>query len=220
MDDANVTINGIFAQQIAPGVYFAISSTWLPTAYVHVSVSKNNWETAEAGFSFTQTETGRIWIYVVVFFTLVGFGILMLRFFTGRKNNALQPSKHQNFLFFGVVFLAATSIISLYWAAAAIEGTIHGFGWILMAALAVTSAVAGIAGALLAVLKRSQAFVVFAVILPLFMNIVGVKASLDSYQLSTPWLILTASVLFSLAAGFFLTNSDEMFHKETAKQPP
>jgi len=36
------------------GIYTANVSTWLPTAYIHVVASQQNWTTAHVGFSFTQ----------------------------------------------------------------------------------------------------------------------------------------------------------------------
>lgn len=211
---ANVTINGVKAEESqTPGIYSASSSIWLPTTYVIVEVAQEGWVTTHTGFSFAHNANETIWTYVIAFGSVLGFAALMLHFVISKKANNPSLFKHPNFPFFGAVLLAVTSIISLYWGLVGLEGTLHTFDWVLLAALGMFSFAFGFVGSIMSLRKKNQALVIFAVIVPMLTNVVGVKSSLDIYQLTNPWLILITSLLLSIISGFLISNSDEMFQK-------
>jgi hypothetical protein len=212
VQDVKVTINGINAKQTqTPGVFAADSSTFLPTAYVNVEVSQEGWSATNTGFSFAQNSNQTLWIYGLIFilaFTLVSFAVY---FFKSKRANNQMVIKHPGFPFYGGILLAATSIISLYWGIVGLEGTSHTFNWLALGVLGVLTFVFGIAGSIMALRKKNQALVIFAVIIPMIMNLIGVKASFDIYGLANPWLIFAISILISVISGYFLCNSDQNF---------
>jgi hypothetical protein len=212
VDGADVTINGVKAVETqTPGIYSAITSTWLPTAYVKVDVSQEGWTTTQTAFSFAQNANQFIWTYAVAFGSVFGFAAILLRFFTSKKANNSSLFKHSNFPFYRAVLLAVTSIISLYWGVVGLEGSLHTFDWMLLAALGIVSFALGIASSIMVLRKKQQALAIFAVLVPLFTNVVGIKSSLDIYGLANPWLILVPSLLLSLFSGFLISNSDKIF---------
>ena len=212
LHDANVTINGVKAQETqVSGIYSATSSSWLPITYVKVDVSQEGWTTTQTAFSFTQNANQSIWTYAVVFGSVFGFAVLMLRFVTSKKTGKPLIFRHSNFPFYGAILLAATSIISLYWGVVGLEGVLHTFDWILLAALGMVSFALGIASSIMVLFKKQQALAIFAVVVPLFTNVVGIKSSLDIYGLANPWLIVVPSLLLSLLSGFLIANSDKIF---------
>jgi len=142
----------------------------------------------------------------------------MLHVLLHRREKKPAFFRHPYFATYGAVFLAATSIISLYWGIVGLEGTLNGFDWVLLAALGMLSFVAGIVGSILALRKKQQALVIFAVIVPLFVNVVGVKSSLDMYALTNPGAILIASLSISIVSGVLISNSDKMFQNGDKKQ--
>jgi hypothetical protein len=218
LHDANVTINGVKAQETqTPGIYSASSSTLLPSAYVKVDVSQEGWTTTHTAFIFNQEANSPIWTYGVVSAAVFGFAIVLLRFFMSRKTSKPTLLKHQNFPFYGALLLVVTSIISLYWGIAGLEATLHTFEWILLASLGFVSFACGLLGAVMALRNKSQAFAIFAVVVPLFMNVVGVKASLDMYGLANPWLIIVPSLVLSIISGYFISNSDKIFQNSVKK---
>jgi hypothetical protein len=216
--DIKVTINGIKAEQTqTPGVFAADSSTFLPTAYMNVQVSQEGWRTTSTGFSFAQNSNQTLWIYGVVFilgFTIVSFAVY---FFKSKRASNQMVIKHPGFPFYGGILLAATSIISLCWGVVGIDGTFHTFNWLALGVLGVLTFVFGIAGSVMALRKKNQALVVFAVIIPMIMNLIGVKASFDIYGLANPWLIFAISIFISVISGYFLCNADQNF-KQTNSQ--
>lgn len=216
---ANVTVNGVKAKETqTPGIYSASSSTWLPTAYVKVDVSQEGWTTTHTAFSFNQDANAPIWTYAVVFALVLGVAIVFLRFFMSRKADKPSVLKHSNFPFYGSLLLAVTSIISLYWGIVGLEGTLHTFEWILLASLGFVSFACGLLGAIMALRKKGQALAIFAVVVPLFMNVVGVKSSLDMYGLANPWLIIVPSLALSIISGYFISNSDKIFQNGVKKE--
>ncbi len=114
--------------------------------------------------------------------------------------------------------LAVTSIISLYWGVVGLEGALHTFDWAFLAALGLVSFALGIASSIMVLRRKQQALAIFAVVLPLFTNVVGIKSSLDMYGLANPWLILVASLLLSLLSGFLISNSDKIFQNGVKKE--
>ncbi len=215
---ANVVINGVNAQEIQPGLYFANVSIWLPTTYVHVAVSQEDWITTHTGFSFAHLSNESIWMYTILFSSMSGVAILFVFGFIFRKtrNNPLL-FRRQNYPFYGGVLIAICSIISFYWGLVGIDGFLHGFDWIFFAILGILSSIVAIIGAIVSLLRKHQALAIFAPILPIFLNMAGINVFLDSYQLSSPWLILIASFVMASLSGFLICNSDKYFD---AKQNP
>ena len=124
----------------------------------------------------------------------LAFAAVMLYFFKSIKANNTVPAKHSSFPFYGGVLLIATSVISLYWGLVGLEGTLHTFDWLPLTLLGMLTFVFGISGSLMAFKKRNQALVIFSVLAPMAVNIIVVKASLDTYHLANPWLIFITSV--------------------------
>ncbi|HLN90113.1 MAG TPA: hypothetical protein VK253_08610 [Candidatus Binatia bacterium] len=212
VQEAEVTINSVKAKETqTPGVYSADSSTLLPTAYVNVKVSRVGWTTTDTAFSFTQNANAAIWIYAVGFGSVLVFVILILRVYTSKKTKNPSLFRHANYPFSGAVLLVVTSIISLYWGLVGLEGTLYSFDWAFLAVLGLVSFALGIASSIMVLRKKQQALAIFAVIMPLFTNVVGIKSSLDMYGLGAPWLIIIPSLLLSLLSGFLISNSDKIF---------
>ena len=217
--EANVTINGVKAQETQiSGTYQANCSTWLPTAYVHIGVSQEGWVTTHTGFSFTQSTNAPLWTYAVGFGSLFTIAILMLHVLLNKRAKKSSSIRHPYFATYGAFFLAATSIISLYWGIVGLEGTLNGFDWVLLEALGIVSFATGIVGSIMALRKKQQALVIFAVIVPLFVNVVGVKSSLDMYALTNPWVTLLASLSISIVSGYLISNSDKIFQNVVKKR--
>jgi len=109
--------------------------------------------------------------------------------------------------------MADAAIVSLYWGLVGLEGTLHGFDWAILTLLAFLSSALGFAGATMAAKKKGQAFAILTVILPLIVNLVMVKTSLEAYQMAVPWGILIASLALSLTGGLLICNANEQFAK-------
>ena len=215
--DVNVTINGINAKQTQIGVFAVESSTFLPTAYVNVQVSQEGWSTTNMGFSFDQNSNQTLWIYGLVFilgFALIGFAVYFVK---SKRAKSQAAFKHPGFPFFGGILLAVTSTISLYWGIVGLEGTLHTLNWLALGVLGVLTFVFGIAGSIMALRKKNQALVIFAVIIPMIMNLIGVKASFDIYGLANPWFIIAISILISIISGYFFCNSDQNFKQANSQ---
>ena len=142
----NVTINGVSAQETAPGIYTASSSTWFSTAYINVKVSGNNWASTVAGFAVIQSANQPLWMYGVAFASIVAFASLFIRFMASKRVNNGSVGRHKNFPFFGGVTLVAVSVISLYWGIVGAEGTVHAFNWLGLAVFGMFAFIFGIIG--------------------------------------------------------------------------
>jgi hypothetical protein len=208
---ANVTINGVLAQEVAPGIYAASSSTWLPTAYLNVKVSSGNWTTTTSGFSFAHIANQPFWIYGAVFASFFAAGILATRFFVYKKRQT--RTEESNYRFFGIVTLAATCIISFYWTIVAIEGTLHTFNWASLAVFGIFSVTLGFTGTLLLMRRKHPAAVMSAAMVPMIMNTLAVNASLSMYQLANPWIWLFSSLFLSIISAVFISRT-EMFQRQ------
>ena len=211
-----VTINGVQAQEMAvSGVYSADVSTVFPAAYVLVTVSQKGWTTTYTAFSFTQKANEAVWGYAsVIGLVLVAVSVL-LYFLLFRK--PAQPASllsRASFPLIGGVLLLFTSLVSLYWGALAVEATMHGFNWPVLAVAGLGSFAFGTAGSVMSLKKRNEALVIFAVCIPFVVNVVMVKFALDSYLLTIPWLSILASTATSIVGGILITNSDEQFSKQ------
>jgi hypothetical protein len=214
----NITINGVKAQETQPGIYTAGSSTFLPTVYVNVKVSQDGWTTTATGFSFAQNSNHPLWIYGIGSVLVLTLGVFGIHFFRSRKASNQVAVKHPSYPFFGGILLAATAVISLYWGIVGLEATLQTFNWWPLAMLGMLTFVFGIICSLMAIRKRNQALVIFAVIIPMAMNLVAVKASLDMYALLNPWLIFVLSIFVSVLSGYFLCNSDSNFKQDTPSE--
>ena len=213
--NATITIDGVTAEEISTGLFKAKVPIWLPTAYVHVGVSQEGWITTHTGFSFAHNANEPIWEYAVLLGLLFAFVGTMLVIFKLRKstNNSLLQ-KNYRFAVLGGALLAITSIISLYWGLVGLDSTLHGFDWTLLTTICFMSFGFGLTAGILSILRRNQTLVIFAVVVLIFTNLVGVKSSLDLYELTNPWLILIGSFVLSVISGFLVSNADEAFNSE------
>jgi hypothetical protein len=209
----NVTINGVLAQEMEPGIYAAASSTCLPTAYINVKVSSSNWTTAVAGFSFTQYANQPFWIYGATFAAIFTFAVLLLRFFVSKKTKG-HSGKQPNYPLLGAVTLIATCIISLYWTFVALEGILHTFDWIILAVFGGFAATLGFVGTVMLLRKKNPALVIIAVLVPMIMNTLAVNASLGLYQLANPWILLFGALFLSIVSAILISGTEELFRKQ------
>jgi hypothetical protein len=205
---AEVSINGVGAVETAPGIYTANVSTWLPTAYALVSVSKQYWTTTQTGLSLAHNVNEVIWLIGVAVGAVLVFVALAFRFRFKKPMGAVS-SKREEFPLFGGVLLAVATLLSLYWVLVAVDGTLSGFSWSLLAVLASFSFVFGLVGVIFAIKRRSEAIVILAATVTLLVNLVVTKSAFDQYQLSTPWILLGASFSLSVLSGILVSNSDE-----------
>jgi len=209
----NISINGVVAQEIAPGIYTATSSTWFSTTYVNVQVSGNNWATTNTAFGVTQNANQPLWIYGVTFASIASIAALLIRFMASKRSNRQQMSRHPNFAFFGGVTLTATSVISLYWGAVGFEGTIHTFNWFGLAGFGIFAFLVGIIGCLSLTRRKYQPLSITTTIVPMIANVVLIKGSLDMYMLASPWILLVGAFVLSVLSGFFICNIDSVPQK-------
>ena len=209
-----VTINGVLAQEIEPGIYSASSSTWLSTAYVNVKVSSVNWTTTATGFSFIHNANQPSWTYGVGLGIICVSAVIVLGFLISKKTNN-QMTNPNSLPFMGAVILTSTCIINLYWIFVAVEATMHTFDWALLAVFGVFSAVLGLVGAVMLLRQKHPALVMTAVMMPMIMNTLAVNASLGMYQLVNPWIWLFGSLFLSIISAVFISRT-EMFQR----QPP
>jgi len=208
----NVTINGVKAEETSVfGVYTASFSTWLPTAYVFVGISREEWLPAHRGFSFFHNSNATIWAPAVII--SLACAVVLLAFYLAvfRKTKGTVLFDGARFPIIGGVLLALASFISLYWGVVGFDSTLQGFDWTLLVACELLSFGFGIAGSIMSLKKRKQALAIFAVCAPMLTNVIAIKAALDVYQLATPWLIMVPSFVISVLSGIFIANSDEHF---------
>ena len=207
----NVTVNGVQAEETTvAGVYSANVSILMPTAYVLVEVSQDGWVTANKAFSFTHNANMSIWEPLAAVFATtfaVAFAAVM---FSLRKSKSFVTKLNYLPVFAGFL-LTLVSFLGLYWVLIWFEGTSHGFAWTAYWIFGVPSFVFGVLGGVFAVHRQKQTAVLFAISVSIFMNIAVVKASLDTYQLATPWALLIAILLFSATSGLLIGNSDNQF---------
>ena len=112
---------------------------------------------------------------------------------------------------FGGIMLAVASLISLYWGLVGLDSTLHGFDWALLGISGLVSFGFGLASAVMSMRRKQQALAIVAVCLPLIVNLVAVKTSLDGYQLAIPWVTLVIATAVSIVSGLLISNSDEQF---------
>ena len=207
--DVNVTINGVTAEETSMGVFKADVPIWLPTAYVHVGVSREGWVTTGARFSFAHDANEPSWQYSMMFGIVLV--VVVLAFVLRRNSGGKRLSLRKNYSVLGGALLLVTSVISLYWGLVGIDSTVHGFEWMLLAVLGMLSFGFGLATGLLSLKRKNQPLVIFAATVSLLTNFVCVKIFLDMYTLASPLLLLITSVVLSAVSGFLICNSDEAF---------
>ncbi len=212
---ADVTINGIKAQETgSTGVYSAQTSTIFPSAYLLVAVSQNGWTTTQTAFSFTQKANQAIWNYAIIIIVILAAASLTLYFFMHKKPNQPSSSPNRPMLpLIGGVLLLATSVVSLYWGALAIEASSHGFSWLILAVTGVSSFAVGVLGGVMALRRKNQALAIFAACIPLTVNVSMVTYALGAYSLAVPWVFIFASTLASIISGVLIARFDDQFPK-------
>ncbi len=109
--------------------------------------------------------------------------------------------------------LIVASAASLYWTVVAVDSTLHGFDWRLLAAFGVIATVVGFAGAVLSIRRKWQAIAISVVCLPLIVNLVVVESTLAGYGLAIPWVPLMLALAAAVLGGVFITNADDYFAK-------
>jgi hypothetical protein len=208
--DVTVTVNGVHAEETAvAGVYSANVSTLMPTAYMLVEVSQEGWATAHKAFSFTHDANMTLWAPLAAVFAAAFIVALVAVLFALRRSKS--PVSRRSYLpVFAGFLLMPASFIGLYWVVVWFESTSHGFDWTLYWVLGVPSFVFGLSGGIMAVCRQKQAAVLFATSVSIFAT-VAVKASLDAYQLATPWTLLLATLAFSTISGLSIASSDNQF---------
>ncbi|MGD0644690.1 MAG: hypothetical protein ABSA75_07280 [Candidatus Bathyarchaeia archaeon] len=215
-EGANVTINGVSAQETSVGIYEANVSTVFPTAYVIVMVSQKGWTTTSTAFSFSHNANEAVWMDASIIGLILMASSLALYFVLVKKPT--QPTSlfgSARFPFIGGVLLLAASVVSLFWGSIGVEGTLHGFSWLLLAVSGLGSFGLGLAGSWLSIMKKNQALVIAIIVELMVVNLLAVKSSLDAYQLSVPWLTIFVSLAATILCGCLISNSDEQFSKTT-----
>jgi hypothetical protein len=210
--NSTITINGVKAEEISTGIFKANVTIWLPTAYIHVGISQEGWITTHTGFSFTHNANEPSWEYAVllgVVFVFIGLMLVVVRLRKSTNNNLLQ--KKNRYAVLGGALLTITSIISFYWGLVGLDSALHGFDWILLTTICFLSFGFGLTTGILSMRRKNQTLAIFAVTILIFTNLVGVKFSLDMYQLANPWLILIVSLVLSVISGFLVSNADQAF---------
>jgi hypothetical protein len=215
----NVTINGVKTQEIQPGIYTATVPTSFPTAYILVAVSRNGWTTTYTAFERTHSANQSAWLkYGAVAMVAVVAAFSALYFLRFRKPDHSTPilAKARYPLLSGIL-LIVVSLVSLYWATLGLDAYLHGFSWLLLAVTGIVSFVSAFGASMLSILKRSQAPVIFLSCVPLLANIIVVKASMDSYMLAVPWLLVGFSLVISVAGALLVSNADKQFNKHPSE---
>ncbi|MGO8806190.1 MAG: hypothetical protein ACLQO7_06240 [Candidatus Bathyarchaeia archaeon] len=210
---ANVTINGVNAQETgSTSVYSAKTSTVFPTAYVLVKVSQSGWTTTNTALSFGQKANGVFWSYAEIIALIAVAATLLLYVMLARKPSR-SASRGAIFLLIGSALLLATSVVSLYWGAVAVEASLHGFNWLILAVTSLCAFAVGALGGVMSLRRKNEALVIFAVCVPLIVNLSMVSYALGAYSLAVPWMFIFASTITSIASGLLIAHFDDQFTK-------
>ncbi len=212
--NATVTINGVNAKELSAGIFTANVPIWLPTSYIHVGVSQEEWVTTQKGFSFTQSANEPFWEYIVLGALFVFVGSTLFVWFRKSNDNS-SSNTERRYAVLGGALLIITSIVSLYWGLVGLDSTLHGFDWSILTLICLLTFSFGLTAGVLSILRRNQALVIFAESIIIITNMVGVKSSLDMYQLSAPWLIIIGSFVVSAISAYLVSNADEAFTKKS-----
>ena len=203
----DVKINGIKAEELSTqGVYAVKTSTILPTTYILVEVSHEEWRQNKA-FVFDHTANKVLWVLTVI----LGFAGAALAFarrlILSAKTKVLfkiEPTA------MAAILLASTSFISVYWALVGIECTLHGFNWMMLGIFGIISFAFGIVGSVMSKRKKHFALTMIIACFPLIENII-VMNSFDNYQLPIPWVVITLTFAISTISGILIGRSDKEF---------
>lgn len=207
----NVTINNVNAEETSTGgIYSATFPTWLPSAYVFVEISQDEWLPAHEGFSFSHNSNAIIWIPAIVL-SLICFSLVMFVYLIFKKPKDIALFNSVNFPFISGMLLMLSSFIALYWGVVGLDSTFHGFEWIWLAFLGLISFSLGLIGSILSLKKKRQGIVIFFVLVPILTNLLVVTESLEAYQLTIPWLIVMSIFVLSVIGGILICRSDEHF---------
>ncbi len=208
----SVTINGVQAEETeVDGVYSATVSTVMPTAYVIVKASQEDWATAHKALSFAHDANRTIWTPLAVIVAL-GCVVALSAFLFSSRNAKGIVFKRENLPVFGGFSLIFSSLIGLYWVLIWVESTFHGFEWALYGFFGAICFGFGLIGGVMSLRRKNQAAALFAVSCSLFANVIVVHASHNSYQLAIPWTLILLTFALSLISGFLIGNSDDQFH--------
>ena len=203
----NVTINGVKAEETAVrGVYAASFSTWLPTAYVLVEVSQEEWTPAQKGFSFAHVTNGTVWMPAIVLCSVCAAVSLALYFVWHRKSKGAVVFGKAGFPVLGGFLLAIASFISLYWGVVGVDSALRGFDWALLGAAGIGAFGIGLAGSVMSLKRKNQTLTIFTVCAPLIVNEVAVKAAFDTYQLAASWMVIVPSLAIAVISGILVSN--------------
>ena len=209
---ANVTINGLGAQETSAGIYSTNTSTLFPITYILVSVSQNGWTTTYTALNFTHNANSTIWIYGVV----AGLVLVCIAFFAyfaifAKSKKTTASLNQSKLLLIGALLLVLASVVSLYWGSIGFEATYHGFSWMLLALSELGCFVLGVIGSVICLRKTNQAAALATVCVVFVVNFIVVEFSLDAYQLTIPWLIMSISMATAILSGILISNSDKEF---------
>jgi CHASE2 domain-containing sensor protein len=116
-------------------------------------------------------------------------------------------------LLIGSALLLATSLVSLYWSAVAVEASLHGFNWLILAVTSFCAFAVGALGGVMSLRRKNEALVIFAVCVPLIVNLSMVSYALSAYSLAVPWMFIFASTIASIASGLLIAHFDDQFTK-------
>lgn len=207
--DANVTINGVKAEQsYTEDVFTANVSTWLPTAYILVEVEQEGWITTRTAFSFAHNVNRSSWDYAALFVVVIVVAIFFFVFVRSKQEGSKFLSI-KNYPHLGGVLIAVTSITSIYWGLVGLDSTLHGFDWMLLTIFGLLSFALGIMGTLWSLRMKKQQLVVTIISMILVVNVIAVKSSLDMYELASPWLMLIGSLLLSSFSGILVIKTEK-----------
>jgi len=209
--DANVTINGVRAEESLPGVYTGEASTGLPTTYILIEVSQEGWLQTQQAFSFTHDANAFIWALAAIIGMVCAVVLLIYCFISSKKTKAHALFKEKKVPIIGAILLIITSFISMYWALVGIESALHGFDWMLLGIFGVIAFVFGLAGSIMSIRRKNFALTMVAVCFPLLENTVVVKYSFDNYLLAISWITIAPAFIISILSGVLIGRSDEEF---------
>jgi hypothetical protein len=210
---ATVTVNGVKAQETSPGIYNATVSAWLPTAYLFVEVSQDDWASAHQGFSVNHTADSDLWVPAIAAVLIAAVVVLGVQFASSKKSKGIPLLGKARFPMIGGVLLAVASAASLYWTVVAVDSTMHGFDWRLLAAFGCIATVFGFAGAVLSIRRKWQTVAICVVCLPLIVNLVVVESALAAYGLPIPWMQLLLALAAAILSGIVISNGEDFFTK-------
>jgi len=156
--DADVTINGVRAEESSTsGVYAAETTTWLPTAYVIVGVSQQDWSQTHRAFSTVHGANEIVWASAGILGLVCVVVLLTHRFILFKKTKDHLLFDRAYYVIVGAILLAIASFLSVYWTLVGLEGVLHGFDWVLLVIFGVIASVGGFVGCVMSRRRRDFA---------------------------------------------------------------